>query len=172
MASSGKPHEVWMKLFLWNKLTHLLQTWIYFKSCVAVLQCSTMLARLQKWSTSIQTWTFWRLLPPQHWDIKQTSASSKTECTVSRCNTRRRRLLSSPSASRLVLCGGATRPGPAAPVTPSTWTRWAAHPAACPRNCLGLRGNASLSLKSFRWPQQNRQRGLWVTKKKRKHSPL
>lgn len=72
------------------------------------------------------------------WEIKQTSASSETECTVSHCNTRPPPL-SPPSTSRPVPCGGATARAPAAPATPSSWTRSAARPAVCPRSCPGLR---------------------------------
>lgn len=92
-------------------------------------------------------------------ELKRTSASSETECTESHCNTPPPPL-SPPATSRPVPCDGATARAPAAPATPSTWTRSAARPAARPRSCPGLQREAKRSLKSFRWLQ----RGLWVGK--------
>lgn len=78
--------------------------------------------------------------------VKQTSASSETECIVSHCNTPPPLPLCPPSSSsHPALCDGATAPTPAVPAAPNTWTRWAAPPAAFLRNCLGLRKNKTVS---------------------------
>lgn len=77
--------------------------------------------------------------------VKQTSASSETECIVSHCNTPPLPLCPpSSSSSRPALCDGATAPTLAVPAAPNTWTRWAAPPAAFLRNCLGLRRNKTV----------------------------
>lgn len=81
----------------------------------------------------------------QCWEIRQKSASSETECTVSRYNTP---LHSPPSTSRPVPCDGATARAPASPATPSTWTRSAAHPAACRTNCPALPRNKRAAVKN------------------------
>lgn len=93
---------------------------------------------------------------PFFWEIKQTSASSETECSVSRCNTP---LPSPASTSRPGPCDGAIARAPAAPAAPSTWTRWAARPAACLRNFPALwRNRKTLKLPSG--CAEKRQRGI------------
>lgn len=86
--------------------------------------------------------------------IKQMSASSGTEYTRSHYNLPP--LLSPPSTTRPVPCDGAKARAPAVPATPSTWTRSAAHPAARPRNCLGLRRETDVIFKIKKLKKEGR----------------
>lgn len=93
--------------------------------------------------------------------VKQKSASSETECIVSRCSTHPPlphppslcpACSSASSPSRPGQFGGATASAPAGPAGPDTLTRWAASPAAFPRNCPGLwkKGTVSSSTREER----------------------